>query len=91
MDTPQVVTVPRWVMWLFTALQPVIAAGICAGVAFVFSLNQQVVILNVKMEQAIATIQEVRAIDHKYSAEIGEISDRVARLEGERGRVGRSE
>lgn len=71
------VTIPRGVMLLFTVLQPIIASAICGSFALMFSMNSQITILNVKMEQALETKGELKAIDERFNL----LSERVTRIE----------
>lgn len=79
MHEPSTVTVPRWVLMLFTVLQPVIATAIIGGVTLLWGLNQQVVILNVKMETALKTDGKLEAIGERITL----TNERVSRLEGQ--------
>lgn len=75
------VNVPRAVIMLFTILQPVIASAICGSFALMFSMNSQITILNVKMEQALETKSELKSIDERFNT----LSGRVSRIEGQCG------
>lgn len=81
MHEQSTVTVPRWVLMLFTVLQPVIASAIVGGVALMWSMNQQVTVLSVKMEHALATEGKFETLRDQVNL----LSMRVARMEGKDG------
>lgn len=75
------VTVPRWVIALFTTLQPVITAALLSGVALLWQTNNRVTVLGVQMEQALKTDSKLETISERINI----LSSRLARIEGQRG------
>ena len=74
------VTVPRWVIAMFTTLQPVITGALLAGVVLVFQMNNRLTVLGVQMEQALKTDDKLDTISDRINA----MSSRLSRLEGQR-------
>ena len=74
------VTVPRWVIALFTTLQPVITAALLSGVALLWQTNNRVTVLGVQMEQALKTDSKLETISERINI----LRSRLARIEGQR-------
>ena len=78
MNATATANVPRWVMWLFTCLQPVIASALVGGVGLLFQMNNRVTVLSVQMDQVLKTDGKIEALGERITL----ANERLSRLEG---------
>lgn len=78
------VNIPAWAIRMFGVAQPVVVAFLVFVSSMLWSLNQQVTILNVKMETALETDDKLDTISERING----ISSRVSRIEVIQERMG---
>lgn len=69
--------IPAWAVWMFGIAQPIVVTFLVFVSRMMWNLNENVTILNVKMETALETDDKLDTINDRINL----ISGRLARLE----------